>query len=134
MSKGSNWERDLANILDEAGWGVLRCGGSGGGTSDDRPDLIAGCPEDGRLWVIEAKYKSGRNIYLEPQEIAQIRQLATAFGGEPIVAARYDSRSVDAEADWYLFKPHQLPTTGSGKYAVRVADLGGAEKRLSEEL
>lgn len=131
MGKGSDWERKLVRRLDRGGWGVLRSGGSGGGTDDDRPDFVAG--DGSRFWVVEAKYCSDPLIYLEPEEVAQILVLAEAFGGTPIIAARWNANQVDGvEAEWYLFDPRQLPRTDSGNYAVRVSDLGGHEVLLSE--
>lgn len=123
MGKGSGYERKLANALDEAGWAVMRSGGSGGGTDNDRPDVIAGNAE--YRWVIEAKFSSDRNIYLEPHEVEQIRTLAAGWGMEPVVAVRWNTRAVEAatEADWFPVAPEFAGRTPSGNYSFNVEEI-----------
>lgn len=123
MGKGSNWERKLANRLDDAGWAVMRSGGSGGGTDNDRPDVIAGTDE--YRWVIEAKFCSDRNIYLEPSEIEQIETLAEGWGMEPVVMVRWNTREVNAAsiADWFPVAPGFAGRTPSGNYSFNVEDV-----------
>lgn len=133
MGKGTDYERKLASTLDEAGWGVVRSGGSGSGTKDNRPDIIAG---DGqRVWVIEAKYSSGPRIYLDPEEVEQITSLATSLRAEPVVAPRWHSRKVDGvEADWYPISPYVLPETPSGNFSIKAHEVIEKTVPLSDRL
>lgn len=123
MGKGSDWERRFGNHLEDAGWGVMRSGGSGGGTSGDRPDLIVGNGAFG--WVVEHKFASSRNIYLDEQEVEQIRALADAWQMEAVVVLRWNTRQVDAaeNADWYPVIPSAGSRTDSGKYSYNVESI-----------
>jgi Holliday junction resolvase len=102
MGKGSGWERKLANVFDDHDWSIVRAGGSGGGTSDDRPDVIVG--KNALIWVIEAKFKSSRNIYVDEAEIKQIENISHDFGGVGAIAARWNTNKVSSvdEADWFM--------------------------------
>ena len=122
MGKGSDYERKLTKTLDDAGWGVVRSGGSGSATKNDRPDLIAGDGE--RVWVIEAKYSSDPIIYLSPGEVEQIVSLAESLRAEAVVAPRWHSRKVEGvEADWYPVSPHVLPRTASDNLSVKAHEV-----------
>lgn len=134
MGKGSDWERKLSRHLDEHGWAVMRAGGSGGGTDHDRPDLVAGNGEFG--WVIEHKYSSSRNIYVDPAEVAQIDALAEGWGMEGVVVLRWSTRAVDAadNADWYPVAPEFAGRTESGKYSFNVEEIQDRFPPLDEYL
>lgn len=134
MGKGADWERKLARHLDDAGWAVMRSGGSGGGTDDNRPDLIAGDGEYG--WVIEHKFASRRNIYLDAQEVEQIRTLANGWGMEPAVVLRWNTNQVDAAtvADWYAVVPGAAGRTESGRYSFNVESIMETFEPLSAYL
>lgn len=132
MGKGATYERKLSNAFEAAEWGVLRTGGSGAGTSDDRPDVVAGDGET--LLVIEAKFASSRNIYLEGQEIRQITNLAAAFGGTAAIFPRWNTRKVDAidTADWFVVSPHHIPQTDGGRYALNCEKIAEEFPTMSE--
>lgn len=123
MGKGTDYERKLVNKLDGHGWEIVRAGGSGSGTSGARPDLVAG--DGDRLWIGEAKFKSVRNIYVEPEEVEQIITVAEAFGGIPVLWPRWNTADVDAvdTADWFVVNPYLLPRTGEGRYALNCDDV-----------
>lgn len=123
MGKGAAWERKLANELDDAGWAVMRSGGSGGGTGNDRPDVIAGDGAHG--WVIEAKYSTARNIYLEPHEVDQITTLAAGWNMEPVVALRWNTNKTNGAevADWFPVSPAVAGRTSSGNYSFNVETI-----------
>lgn len=134
MGKGSDWERKFNNHLADHDWGVFRAGGSGGGTDDDRPDMVVG--NGVWVWVVEHKFSSSRNIYLEPHEIEQIRNLAKAFNAEPAVVLRWNTNQVSAAeiADWFPVTPEVAGRTGSGNYSFNVESIQDRFPPLEEYL
>lgn len=123
MGKGSDWERKFNNHLEKHGWSVLRAGGSGGGTSGDRPDMVVGNGEIG--WVVEHKFSSSRNVYLEPHEVEQIENLAAGLGLNPCVVLRWNTNQVEAAwvADWFPVHPAFAGRTPSGNYSFNVEEV-----------
>lgn len=134
MGKGAAWERKLTNELDDEGWAVMRSGGSGGGTDNDRPDIIAGDGDHG--WVIEAKYSSDRNIYLEPEEVEQITTLAAGWNMEPVVALRWNTNKTNGAevADWFPVSPAVAGRTPTEKYSFNVEEIQKRFDPLAEFL
>ncbi|MDY6819627.1 MAG: Holliday junction resolvase Hjc [Halobacteriales archaeon] len=109
--KGSRTERELVNLLDEAGFAVMRAPASGSATDRDLPDVLAG---DGEVfYAIEAKSSSGDRIYLEGEEVEALIYFARNFGAKARIGVRFD------EMDWYFFHPGDLYTTDGGNYRVK---------------
>lgn len=123
MGKGAEYERDLANTFDEApGWSVVRSGGSGSGTTGDRPDLIAGNGD--RVLVVEAKYSSDRYIYLTEAEANVLASVAVSFNAEAVAALRWNSKQVEgAEAEHYLAPLSAASETPSGKLSFKAPEI-----------
>ena len=71
MPKGTDRERNLVDVLEDRKYRAFRAGASGGGTGKDRPDVIAGRDDIGRLLGIEAKAVEG-NVYLRKSEFVQL--------------------------------------------------------------
>ena len=110
-AKGDRRERELVNLLDEAGFAVMRAPASGSATDRELPDVLAG---DGEVfYAIEAKSSSGDPIYLTGEEVEALVYFARNFGAKPRVAARFDRE------DWYFFHPADLHTTDGGNYRVK---------------
>ncbi len=110
-SKGSRRERELVNLLDEAGFAVMKAPASGSATERDLPDVLAGNGE--RFYAIEAKASSGKPIYLDEEEVKSLKYFAENFGAEAWIAVRFDRE------DWYFFRPSELYRTDSGNYRVK---------------
>jgi Holliday junction resolvase len=131
--KGDRRERELVNLLDEAGFAVMRAPASGSATERDLPDVLAGNGE--RFFAIEAKSSAGRPIYLDGEEVESLLFFSRNFGAKARVAVRFDRE------DWYFFHPGDLHTTEGGNYRVKretaladgtdLAELTGQSERTT---
>lgn len=109
--KGSRTERELVQLLDAAGFAVIRAPASGGATDRDLPDVLAG---NGReFYAIEAKSSGSEHIYLTGEEVESLIYFSRNFGAKSRIGVRFDSE------DWYFFHPSDLYTTKSGNYRVK---------------
>jgi Holliday junction resolvase len=109
--KGDRRERELVNLLDDAGFAVMRAPASGSSTSRELPDALAGDGET--FYAIEAKSSSGDPIYLTGEEVEALVYFARNFGAQPRIAVRFDRE------DWYFFHPADLYTTDAGSYRIK---------------
>jgi Holliday junction resolvase len=131
--KGDRRERELVNLLDEAGFAVMRAPASGSATERDLPDVLAG--DGDRFYAIEAKASAGDPIYLDGEEVESLLFFARNFGAKARVAVRFDRE------DWYFFHPGDLYTTDGGNYRVKretalaegadLAELTGGSTRTT---
>lgn len=110
--KGDRRERELVNLLDDAGFAVMRAPASGSATDRDLPDVLAGNGEV--FYAIEAKSSSGDPIYLDSGEVEALEFFAANFGAEPRIGIRFD------EEDWAFFPPDDLYVTDGGNYRVKI--------------
>ncbi|MFC6731374.1 MULTISPECIES: Holliday junction resolvase Hjc [unclassified Haladaptatus] len=110
-SKGNRRERELVNLLDEAGFAVMRAPASGAATTRELPDVLAGNGDV--FYAIEAKASSGRPIYLTGEEVEALVYFSQNFGAKPRIAVRFDRE------DWYFFHPADLYVTDGGNYRVK---------------
>ena len=137
QAKGDRRERELVNLLDEAGFAVMRAPASGSATERELPDVLAG---DGDVfYAIEAKSSAGNPIYLTGEEVEALVYFSRNFGAKPRVGVRFDRE------DWYFFHPGDLYRTDGGNYRVKretaIADgtdfpefVGESRKVTLEEL
>lgn len=109
--KGSRTERELVNLLDEAGFAVIRAPSSGSATDRDLPDVLAG--NGFEFYAIEAKSSGGDRIYLTGEEVESLIYFSQNFGAKARIAVRFD------EMDWYFFHPGELYVTDDGNYRVK---------------
>jgi Holliday junction resolvase len=109
--KGDRRERELVNRLDEAGFAVMRAPASGGATTRELPDVLAGNGET--FYAIEAKSSAGNPIYLTGEEVEALVYFSKNFGAKPRIGVRFDRE------DWYFFHPADLYTTDGGNYRVK---------------
>jgi len=133
--KGERRERELVNLLDEAGFAVMRAPASGSATERDLPDVLAGNGE--QFYAIEAKSSAGDPIYLDGGEVESLLYFSQNFGARARIGVRFDRE------DWYFFHPGDLYTTDGGNYRVKretaiaegvdFAELAGESKRTSLE-
>jgi Holliday junction resolvase len=110
-AKGDRRERELVNLLDGAGFAVMRAPASGSATERELPDVLAGNGDV--FYAIEAKSSAGDPIYLSGEEVEALVYFARNFGAKPRIAARFDRE------DWYFFHPADLHTTDGGNYRVK---------------
>ncbi len=109
--KGDRRERELVNMLDEAGFAVMRAPASGSATTRELPDVLAGDGET--FYAIEAKASAGNPIYLTGEEVEALVYFARNFGAKARIAVRFDRE------DWYFFHPGDLYRTDGGNYRVK---------------
>lgn len=110
-AKGDRRERELVNLLDDAGFAVMRAPASGSATTRELPDVLAG---DGtEFYAIEAKSSAGDPIYLDGEEVYALVYFSRNFGAKPRVGVRFDRE------DWYFFHPDDLHQTDGGNYRVK---------------
>jgi Holliday junction resolvase len=131
--KGDRRERELVNLLDEAGFAVMRAPASGSATTRELPDVLAGDGE--RFYAVEAKSSSGDPIYLSGEEVEALVYFARNFGAKARVGVRFDRE------DWYFFHPGDLHRTDGGNYRVKretalaegtdLAELAGRSTRTT---
>ena len=112
MSKGSRYERELVDRLEDAGYSAARIGASGAGTSRDLPDVIA--LSDDRALVIEAKYRRDGYLALSEAEIRSLIRFGAHRGVTPLVAFRRPREP------WRLFETDALNERGNG-YSITNA-------------
>ncbi|WP_255193163.1 Holliday junction resolvase Hjc [Natronobeatus ordinarius] len=111
QAKGDRRERELVNLLDEAGFAVMRAPASGSATERELPDVLAGNGED--FYAIEAKSSAGNPIYLSGEEVEALVYFSRNFGAKPRIGVRFDRE------DWYFFHPGDLHRTDGGNYRVK---------------
>lgn len=110
-SKGDRRERELVNLLDEAGFAVMRAPASGSATDRELPDVLAGNGDV--FYAVEAKSSAGDPIYLSGEEVEALVYFAENFGAKPKIGVRFDRE------DWYFFAPDDLYQTDGGNYRVK---------------
>ena len=85
---GSNYERKLANILDEHGYHVIRAPSSGSATTRSLPDIAYSKPTEETVCV-ELK-TTGKDIaYFSKDEVEDLQEFAVAFHGVARLCARF---------------------------------------------
>jgi Holliday junction resolvase len=90
----------------------MRAPSSGGATTRELPDVLysnVGIP----LYAAELKTTSENVAYYEGTEVQALRNVATAFGAQPRLIARYKG-----DTSYYVFRIDQARKTGVGNYAV----------------
>jgi len=87
-AKGTRAENELANILWEEGFAVVRGPSSGGGSKKRfQPDLVA--VREGAVIAIEVKARSDEGpIYIEAEQVLGLAEFARRAGGKAFIAYR----------------------------------------------
>jgi len=120
--RGAAAEREFLNVLADEGWGVLRAPASGSGTTRSLPDVLAG--RDGEMFAFELKSSSDEMIYLDGEEIAELKTFCRIFGGRPRIAVRFNEEHGDPTygeetPGIYVFQPSSLYQTEGDNYRVK---------------
>ncbi len=86
--RGIEAERELAQLLWDKGWAVIRGPASGGGVRKRfQPDLVA--IREGVILVFEVKtVSSQRPIYIDRRKLENLVEWSKRAGGVPVVAVR----------------------------------------------
>tara|TARA_A100001037_G_scaffold306085_1_gene349110 strand:+ start:27392 stop:27832 length:441 start_codon:yes stop_codon:yes gene_type:complete len=132
QTKGSRVERELVRLLDESGFAVMRAPASGGATSRELPDVLAGNGE--LFYAFEVKSSASDKIYLSGKEVEALIYFSQNFGAKARIGIRFDNEK------WYFFHPGDLYLTKGGNYRVTREDIheqgidfeeliGGSEKK-----
>jgi Holliday junction resolvase len=121
MVDGAGHERELVReIHAKSEYVAMRAPSSGSATSRDLPDVLAG--SRGRTLVVELKSSGGDPIYIPEDEVQALTRFATAFGGQPLIASRWSSRSIQ-DATFYFSAPNRLYRTDAGSYRAKYQDM-----------
>jgi Holliday junction resolvase len=122
--KGTAKERELIKLLAAYNYAVMRALASGGGTTRELPDVLAG---NGDVCLaIEAKSSSKEVIYIGEEEIIDLYYFAWKYKSVPLVGVRFNIEPGDpaygdkSNPGWYFFQPHTLyRTPKAGNYRVK---------------
>lgn len=124
--KGARREHELIEELEKREYACTRSAGSGkGGKKADgeereQPDVLAGNGDN--FYAFESKSSTRDNhIYIDEDEIEDLKYFSTNFGAKPRIGARFDYN------DFAFFKPSELHQTESGNYRVKLEDVEDAE-------
>jgi Holliday junction resolvase len=106
-AKGTRAENELANILWEEGFAVVRGPSSGGGSKKRfQPDLVA--IRDGAVVAIEVKARSDEGpVYIEAEQVLGLAEFARRAGGKAFIAYRAKG------GEWRFHPVEGLQPTGS---------------------
>jgi len=78
--KGYRMEREVVEFFKAKGFYVIRSAGS------KKPDIIAA--KNGKRIVAECKYTSKNAVYIEAEEIENLRRVASHFDAVPVVLVK----------------------------------------------
>jgi len=111
-SKGSNAERELARILWDNGFVVMRSPTSGGARKDPQPDLLFS--DRNNVFGVECKRTSKNKVYIGREEAVQLEAFCEGFGlgCEALYAVRFNYRP------WYFLRLENLEGTGGSSFRV----------------
>ena len=121
-------ENELANLLWELGYAVVRGPSSGSGTRKRfQPDLIA--VKDGRVLVIEVKTCDPEStVYVPRGQVDGLREFARRAGGMVFIALKIRGHG------WRLHRLEDLESTRGGGVKVRDPFSGVKPRELDEIL
>ena len=108
--RGSQKERSIVRTLGNEGYVAFRVCGSGGGTSNARPDIVAF--NHGYYYGIEVKSSEKDIIYIDKKQIRELVLFCESFNATPIVAVAFSGYPVN-----YL-RIKELRCTDGGNYKV----------------
>src|SRR3989338_8359286 len=116
-AKGTNGERELVRLFNEAGWGCIRIAGSGSSRYPS-PDILAGNAI--RRVAVECKVTAGQKKYLTADEIEQLKVFSQKFGAEAWIGVRFQG------GQWYFLMLEDLQNTESNwVVSLEMAKLKG---------
>jgi Holliday junction resolvase len=100
-----HYERQLAQILDEQGYHILRAPASGSATTRELPDLLWG--KEGHTPVAaELKTRGQEVAYLDKDEVESLQNFAAAFGAHARIVFR-----IKGDTNFYVIDPKDAHPT-----------------------
>lgn len=87
VNKGIDSERKCVTGLYNMGFVAVRTAGSGAGSKEPKPDILAG--KNGKQYAIELKTSSKEDIYIKRAQICGLVEFAKQFGAIPIVCVKF---------------------------------------------
>jgi len=121
--KGTMAENELARLLWERGFAVIRGPSSGGGVRTRfQPDIVA--IKEGSIFVIEIKTarEPEQPVYVEGHKVIGLAEFARRAGGQAFVGVRIKG------GEWRFHPIESLVPTRGGNFKVARA-LGGLRIR-----
>ncbi|MBI1968975.1 Holliday junction resolvase [Candidatus Woesearchaeota archaeon] len=103
-AKGTNAERELVKLFNEAGWSCIRVAGSGS-SKYPAPDILAGNAL--RRVAIECKITKEQKKYFPHDEIEQLRLFSSRFGAESWIGVKFPGEP------WHFVLLEDLEDTGT---------------------
>jgi Holliday junction resolvase - archaeal type len=116
---GADMERRLVTALDDLGYGVIRAPASGGGTTRDMPDVLAG-KADERPLAIELKTTHSHNAYVRDTEDVALARFCERFGADPILGFLFKQPGQRRRV--WLCKADECRLTDGGHRALTQAN------------
>lgn len=108
-SRGCNYERQLVDLLHDAGFAAVRVAGSGA-MPLPCPDIVA-CRR-GMILAIECKTTRKNQVYISNDQMDDLNQYSKLAGAKPLVAVRFPHHH------WSFFSPSTIPKTDGSVYVV----------------
>jgi len=108
--KGISVERELFHMFWNNGWAASRVAGSGN-TKYPSVDVLAG--KEGRKIVVECKSSKNKYLYLEKEEIEQVKEFGRLYGGEPWLSVKFNNMG------WFFFDLSVLEEV-NGSYSFNL--------------
>lgn len=87
VNKGIASERKMLRELYVNGFVGVRTAGSGSGTKEPKPDVLAG--KNGKQFAIELKTSNQEDIYIKEAQIEGLIEFARKFGAVPMVCVKF---------------------------------------------
>ncbi|MEM0366769.1 MAG: Holliday junction resolvase Hjc [Acidilobaceae archaeon] len=127
-AKGSRAENELAIILWNLGYAVIRGPSSGGGVRRRfQPDIVA--IKNGHILIFEVKTgREGEPIYVEASQVIGIQEFARRSNGKAYIAVRL------AGGEWRIHNIDMLSITKGGNYKLEAPEKGLKIRDLDETL
>ncbi|KXB00009.1 hypothetical protein AKJ42_01880 [candidate division MSBL1 archaeon SCGC-AAA261C02] len=103
MGKGTRSERELANLLWDNSFAVMRSPASGSGRKHPQPDILASDAD--RVVGIEVKSTSRDKVYIPEEEVEELEEFCKRFGCEALIGVRFD------RLGWIFSRPEDCERT-----------------------
>jgi Holliday junction resolvase len=119
--KGTRGEKLVVEWFEQNGWYAQRTGGSGGGISDARPDVVAlRRNANGRTdcVVTEIKSRSDGTVRFENDEIKQVRTVSAKSGALGLFIVRPDLR-LSEHPHMYAFTVDELKENNKSRSVTK---------------
>ena len=118
MIRGVQYERNLARLLWEGGFAVIRAPASGAATPMPRPDIIAGHSGRGIQFAIEVKTTRKETLYVARESVKQLIDFSERFGCRPILAIKFKGK----RKPWLFMDPQQLEVTRALNFKTSLTE------------